>query len=562
MPFSGFIVTDDLTILLGLVATALFLLHNLYKPQPLVHPILLGRQSDVARVRNPNESAVYRNYSTGMLGRFPLRPTKDVQTVLDILRPELDAPRTLWSTKITNSELLKRINSVATGLMRLAKLSPGESNVLLLLNDGLEFLIMDLALASRSIPSFTITSLSLLSTVLESHPPSAIVVQVEFLPQLLELIYDASEQGHHTVIVVGEQSRDKDYSKLGKSVNFVKFDDIEREGSNAQFEPPSEIDSRAVFTVSFSEVSNQGRAVLLNHQNFTAGIAAVRSLLPVSSALSPLDTIISAHSLNTPYGRSIAYTAIFEGTSFATLQSTRLLNVGDRSPDPLTDVYSVKSYSTPSPTIFFVNPSHLTAITSSILDEARKRYFPHALGWRHKLAGVAEGFITKESLWDRLVFDNARIKILGEGAGTLRAVVVADGSLSSSVLTPARIALSVPLVNAAIHSLVAGPILASHPFDLQNFFSLANGDSFSAVAPVGPPSINLEVKLIGVDDTSVENGGDPVGMLSVRGPPVGRLFGMSETTESDEGEWVSIGLKAKVMTNGTFKIAPSGTVKE
>lgn len=69
MALSDYLVTDDLTIILSLVAAGLFLLHNLYKPQALVHPILLGRQSDVARVRNPSESAVYRNYSTGMLGR-------------------------------------------------------------------------------------------------------------------------------------------------------------------------------------------------------------------------------------------------------------------------------------------------------------------------------------------------------------------------------------------------------------------------------------------------------------------------------------------------------------
>jgi long-chain acyl-CoA synthetase len=56
------------------------------------------------------------------------------------------------------------------------------------------------------------------------------------------------------------------------------------------------------------------------------------------------------------------------------------------------------------------------------------------------MAGVAEGFITKESLWDRLVFDNARIKVLGEGAGTLRGVIVAGGSFllfsSACLLTP------------------------------------------------------------------------------------------------------------------------------
>jgi long-chain acyl-CoA synthetase len=66
---SDYVVTDDLTILLALIAATTFLLNNLYKPQPLVHPILLGRQSDVGRARNPGESAVYRNYGTGLMGR-------------------------------------------------------------------------------------------------------------------------------------------------------------------------------------------------------------------------------------------------------------------------------------------------------------------------------------------------------------------------------------------------------------------------------------------------------------------------------------------------------------
>lgn len=70
--FSDRLVTDDLTVLLGLVAATVFLLNNLYKPQPLVHPILLGRQSDVGRARFPGESAIYRNYSTGLMGRVCL----------------------------------------------------------------------------------------------------------------------------------------------------------------------------------------------------------------------------------------------------------------------------------------------------------------------------------------------------------------------------------------------------------------------------------------------------------------------------------------------------------
>lgn len=121
---ADYLATDDLTILLGLISATLFLLNNLYKPQPLVHPILLGRQSDVARVRNPGESAVYRNYSTGLMGRvrhifcvqacesptfylnlvityqFPVRPNKDTHILSDILKPESEATRTLWTTRV------------------------------------------------------------------------------------------------------------------------------------------------------------------------------------------------------------------------------------------------------------------------------------------------------------------------------------------------------------------------------------------------------------------------------------------------------------------------------
>jgi hypothetical protein len=81
-----------------------------------------------------------------------------------------------------------------------------------------------------------------------------------------------------------------------------------------------------VSTIAFSKTpSGLGfQAVQFTQQNLTAGVAATRSLLPVSSPLTPLDTIVSAFSLSTPYGRAIAYTAVYEGTSLATLNSTRI----------------------------------------------------------------------------------------------------------------------------------------------------------------------------------------------------------------------------------------------
>lgn len=173
---------------------------------------------------------------------------------------------------------------------------------------------------------------------------------------------------------------------------------------------------------------------------------------------------------------------------------------------------------------------------------------------------------------------------MGKGAGTVRGVIVSGGkfelfdyedsidtntrvgSLESSVLTPARIALSVPLVNAHTHPVVAGPVLASHPLDLQTFpvtpatpGSLASDNfAFAYQAPVGPPSINIEAKLTGVDDAAVENGADPIGALFLRGPSVGTLLHVEQDETAipeEEKGWVETGERARVLSNGTFKVA-------
>lgn len=558
MGLSDYLVTDELTIILGLVAAGLFLLHNLYKPQSLVHPILLGRQSDVARVRNPGESAVFRNYGTGMMGRFPTRPTKDQQVTLDLVKPDLDTPRTLWSTKITNPGLRKRVSALGTGLIATAGLVPGESNVLLLLNDGIEFLISDLALASHSIPSFTLASKALLSPLLDSHPPSAIIAEAELLPHLLELVYDSKETSHHTIIVVGAFNAKLDTH----TVRILKWEDVEREGAQAQEIPASPPNPNEVFTVAFyGTPSGDLNGVQLTHENLTAGVASTRALLPPSGPISPLDTIISAHSLSTAFGRAVAYTAIYEGANFATVASTKIYGSDEVPTLDLDDLKTIEKLPIPSPTILFVKPSHLSALTTSILAQAKKQSFLlFSFAWRHKFAGIKEGFTTKQSLWDRLVFDGARMAVMGQGAGTIRGVVVAGGPIENQLLTPSRIALSVPLVNAHIHPMVSGPVLASHPLDLQAFSnepapsagSAAESYTFSYLAPVGPPAANVEAKLSGVDDAAIESGADPIGALFLRGPPVGALLGVDETQGYDT--WVATGERARVLPNGTFKV--------
>lgn len=93
-------------------------------------------------------------------------------------------------------------------------------------------------------------------------------------------------------------------------------------------------------------------------------------------------------------------------------------------------------------------------------------------------------------------------------------------------------------------------MFATHAFDLQSLPS-AGGER----AHVGAPSVNVEVKLIDVDDVSVNRGNDPRGELLVRGPPVGTLLsGGANDTETEDQGWVQTGEIVQVMTNGAFKV--------
>lgn len=80
-----------------------------------------------------------------------------------------------------------------------------------------------------------------------------------------------------------------------------------------------------MFSVSFfKDADGKIQGTQLTHQNITAGVTATKALVPPNNPLTALDTVVSAHSLSTAYGRSIAYTALLEGANFGTLLSSKL----------------------------------------------------------------------------------------------------------------------------------------------------------------------------------------------------------------------------------------------
>ena len=94
-----------------------------------------------------------------------------------------------------------------------------------------EFIISDLALSAYAVPSFTLSSLSQLSHVLDNHSPSIIITEASFLPHVLEPIYDSKENEHHTIVVVGDIASAK--MPRVDNVKILKWADVEAQGAAA-----------------------------------------------------------------------------------------------------------------------------------------------------------------------------------------------------------------------------------------------------------------------------------------------------------------------------------------
>jgi len=296
--------------------------------------------------------------------------------------------------------------------------------------------------------------------------------------------------------------------------------------------------------------------VHITHMNLTSGPTAIRQFFTLTTPLSPASTVLSAFPLATPFGRAIAYTALLEGSNFATFDSTSLLqSVNAIAPvrPTLDEIVRAASSGIPRPTHLFILPDHLDALRSSIIAHASSSFLS-GWAWGRKLVDLSGGSLTENTFFDKIGgLSQARRATLGYSKTEpwLNGVVVAGGPCDESELPSARIALSIPIINAHIEPKSTAPVFASHPFDLQHFPPPVAESS----AHVGPPGPNMEVKLVAPDEDAQvdETRGDPRGKVFYRGPSVCepvQLHGKGVVN----GQWVDSGRVGVIHSNGTFNI--------
>ncbi|KAG8906712.1 NAD-dependent malic enzyme, mitochondrial [Tulasnella sp. 403] len=487
---------------------------------------------------------------------MPTRPILKPGTLLDFLDNELDATRTLWGTKITGVELKLKIRQLATGLIEKAHLSPRESNALLLLDDSFEFLLADMAFASLSIPTITLTRLDLLTQVVSTYPPSVVVVGFDFLDHLLEMIVEDAEDGDRIVIVVGDVNNISPSKSEKSKVPIYRWEDLfitKPSTSLDDLQPPSPTD---VYTVTFTEVDDhQPHGVQLTHLNLTAGVAVTQHIFPRGKPFAPRDSIVSCHSLTTPFGRSVAYTALLRGCSFTTLPSTSIFHSNKAGVEEI--IRAGENPDIPPPTVLFISSSQYIDLANAALNYAKSHWL-FAYAWRHKLFHHNGGQMSNDTVWDKLVFGPARTKALGRLGQSVEKIFISGEPLLESTIIPLRLALSVPVVRAVIHVTAAGPVLASHPVDFQSFQDSDKGSpssDFDSLSHCGPPTINAEAKLMNANHDDIEAGSDPIGELFVRGPTIGQA--VPPAAEPSLDGWVKTGYQARVSSNGTFNVRPA-----
>lgn len=166
---------------------------------------------------------------------------------------------------------------------------------------------------------------------------------------------------------------------------------------------------------------------------------------------------------------------------------------------------------------------------------------------RHRLNDIRAGHISRGGWLDNLA-SGARKDVLGGLVDALRAVIVI-GDVSYAAASRSHAVLALPLTRITISPYAAGPVFASHFYDLQSPVVpdvFAPSPKTGVKAHTGAPGNNVEIVLRGISEPMAEEG-EVAGHVWVRGPSV------LDRQGSKEG-WSDAAFSAVVAPNGTFTV--------
>ncbi|ORX35025.1 hypothetical protein BD324DRAFT_609750 [Kockovaella imperatae] len=582
---------DNLTVALLAIITALAIYHRFFTTAlPTVHPLLLGKQSDVSAVRKDGESGIYRNWATGQGTPFTVRPANSLKTTNDLVPTTVSqagaVPKCILDVSLSQealAELIRRFPIGLTSLFNLPTSNVSPRPILVLLPPSpvtaLPLLILQLA-ATPSSPLVILPSPKLLTKALtpaaDSHPvPGVLIVHQSLLEDVLEqAVEDCGDS--LGIMVVGDNDKSQGplvERAIGKGMKVHWWEDVWEAAEIS-------LNKITVPTAHFNDVHSYfyklqeddedevpPEIAKVTHLNITAGVAGVLSIFPPDKRPSAAlrDVVASSVRLDTPFGMTIALASIWCGASFRFIGPP--VPIWPESKPTESEIQDqlrrLMDTDQPAPTLLFLSSNHAELeVVTRRLKYAFSSHPLASVAAAHKLHAIRAGDVSKSGVAESLVWKPVRGKLFhGLFLDTMRGIVIVGDLPLMSTMVAAQSLLSLPISRVYATHLSTGPIFASHFYDVQSngvhHTALLKPDKPSGVSEdkekchTGPPAANIEVLLKGPNSYVVEGdeGGKIRGSLWVRGPTILERVGGRIV----EG-WTNVEAQAEVQTNGTFLV--------
>ncbi|PWN54327.1 hypothetical protein IE53DRAFT_383104 [Violaceomyces palustris] len=593
------LIIDDTSLLL-LLLIVISLTVSLYLSsgnQPLIHPLILSRQADVSKVRQPKNSAIYRNANTPNGFQLAQKPKPDAFDLPSLIsrgagaNQSNDHPRHVYSTLKTNAEIAGDAAAFAAGLVKLSAIPIRHLTLAVCADkddyDSLIALIaschrpggslnsfhtivvppesLDTSTAPQTLPrqvsDLGARSISALFTTLSSFkralnlslldPSSLVILPREQSVDEAQRVASAHFGGSHRLRIVSVE----------QVIAAAPTDEVdERAGSEAAKDPEASANSVHSFYWTPSTIW-----VPVTHKSLTAGVVTHMSFFPADKVPAAGDHFLVERSENpsTESQRSLAAVSSPAGLALCLVA----LHTGAGiSAVPLSSS-SGPSSAYIEPTLVYCSPTGASDLARALSDISKQSSLFKA-GAKAKLFSIRHGALRKESFWDNLVFIKARRVARCERIRNL--MIVGQGNtVSQSLLDTLRVHLGSPVINAYLPrtlssvdgkprpELVTAPVSSTHPYDLQAFAPYVHNGS-EVAAHVGPPSVSIEIKLsetpkakalgYSIEKASKSPGqeGDPMGEILIRGKV---LCGSDK-----ESDWLATGDIGSFRSNGTLVV--------
>jgi len=541
-----------------------------YRDQPLLHPLILHKQSEVSSVHLAGESPTYRNVNAPLGRDLAMRPQRRTPTVATLLAHGLTGTegshaRRVMDASLSNDELRTQATAFARGVETLVK-SDAPTIVVCGFLDTAAAVIAALAGAVANERARTIlVPPGLAPTTLPTGVDLATTAVVCIGAPLLPLW-----AGARLVVVRNTDALEGTQPKHSP----IEWDDVLGAAPDSTVPPPPDV-SRS----SSAELDRLGTGIYATvwdghgawldttHTSMTAAVTAWLSEFPADDVPGMNDVVLT----------DLLYARAVPALVHWTLVLTCLATGAGIACEPPTELVSTTAIL--RPTLLFISTRGAQLIEHRLWVPATGALL-YPLFRRINMNLLRNGLFPRGRLLDSWIMAPLRAAI--GISGVRAAVLVGSGTAADQTLLDAlRLYLGVPVMHAYVPAqlsydthtaLITAPASTSNLYDLQAFApeSVDDESARCLAAPVGPPSVALECKLVlhtpavaryAAALEHLRTGGhavDPIGEVYVRGYTL--TAGDYDTTTISP--WHATGDVALMRTNGTLVvIAPRGATE-